>query len=146
MCTASHREITADGEPSSDVLLEHSVVDQKGCRNELRNHGIQASCIRTLVESNQWLKNWYLSLPNHALGIIRIGQGLVGSVSGKCDRVGYQVMVLVAWSPSTLKSPWVRTVTTGYPDLIWPYLLPGGNTPTTNHHAVVGRALVLQAA
>ena len=28
------------------------------------------------------LQNWYSSLCSHALGIIRIGQGLVGSVSG----------------------------------------------------------------
>ena len=27
-------------------------------------------------QSNQWLKNWYLSLPSQALAIIRIGQGL----------------------------------------------------------------------
>ena len=36
----------------------------------------------TMVESNHWLKNWYLLLPSMALAIIRIGQGLVGSVSG----------------------------------------------------------------
>ena len=28
--------------------------------------------IRTLIESNQWLKYWYLSLPSLALGITRI--------------------------------------------------------------------------
>ena len=40
-------------------------------------------------------------LPSQALGIISIGQGLVGSVSGKkCDLVAYNVMVLMAWLPS----------------------------------------------
>ena len=54
----------------------------------------------TLVEWNQWLKNWNLLLPSQALQIIRIGQWLVGSVSGYCHWVGDQFMVLVAWSPS----------------------------------------------
>ena len=31
----------------------------------------------TLVESNQWLQNWYFSLPSLAFSINRIGQGLV---------------------------------------------------------------------
>ena len=39
-------------------------------------------------------------LPSQVLGIIKIGKGLVGSVSGYCDSVGYQVIVLAAWSPS----------------------------------------------
>ena len=34
------------------------------------------------VKQTQWLKNVLLSLPTQVLGIIRIGQGLVGSVSG----------------------------------------------------------------
>ena len=36
--------------------------------------------VRTLVESNKCLKNVYLSLCSHALSIIRIRCGLVGSV------------------------------------------------------------------
>ena len=36
----------------------------------------------TLVNSNQWLKSLFLLLPSQALNIIRIRQGLVGSVSG----------------------------------------------------------------
>ena len=56
--------------------------------------------VQTQLESNQWLKNWYLSLTSQVLDIIRIGQGLVGSMPGECDWVGYQVMVLVAWSPN----------------------------------------------
>ena len=32
---------------------------------------IQTSWLQTLVESHQWLKNWYLSLPNQALCIIK---------------------------------------------------------------------------
>ena len=36
---------------------------------------MRTSWVRTLVESNQWLKNVYLSLPSLALGIIRVGQG-----------------------------------------------------------------------
>ena len=57
-------------------------------------------------EQNSWssqikdLPNLCVLLPSQALGITRIGQGLVGSVSGSSDIVGYQVMVLVARSPS----------------------------------------------
>ena len=36
---------------------------------------------RRLVESNQLYKSLYFSLPSQVLGIIRIGQVLVGSVS-----------------------------------------------------------------
>ena len=56
--------------------------------------------LQTLVNSKQWLKNWYLSLPSQVLGIIRIGERLVGSVLGQCDWVGYQVMELTTWFPS----------------------------------------------
>ena len=52
------------------------------------------SWVRTLVESNQWLKKLYLSLPSQALGIIRRGQWLIGSVSEYCDWVGYQAIVI----------------------------------------------------
>ena len=37
---------------------------------------ILTSWVRPLVESNQWLKNLYLSVPSQALSIIRIGQGM----------------------------------------------------------------------
>ena len=60
--------------------------------------GIQTCQVRALVESNQWLKNWYLPPPSQVLGIIRYGHGLVGSVLELCDWVEYQVMVLAAWS------------------------------------------------
>ena len=43
---------------------------------------IWTSSVLTVVGSNQWLKNVYLSLPNQAFGIIRTGQGLVGLMSG----------------------------------------------------------------
>ena len=39
---------------------------------------IQTLCVRTLVESKQWLKNWYLLLPSLVLSFIKIRQGLVG--------------------------------------------------------------------
>ena len=52
--------------------------------------------IRTLVKSNQWLNNLYLSLPSHAFNIIRIEQGCLI----QCYWVGYQLMVLAVWSPS----------------------------------------------
>ena len=39
--------------------------------------GIWASWFQNLVESNQWHKDWYLSLPSLTLSIIRIGQGSV---------------------------------------------------------------------
>ena len=37
---------------------------------------------QTLIQSNQWLKNVFLSLPWQALDIIRLGQGLVDTVPG----------------------------------------------------------------
>ena len=43
---------------------------------------------------------WYMSLPSLASGINRIGQYLVSAISGWCDCMGNQVMVLVAWSSS----------------------------------------------
>ena len=42
---------------------------------------IQTSQFWILVESNQWLQNWHVSPPSLVLGIIRIGQGLVDSLS-----------------------------------------------------------------
>ena len=52
--------------------------------------GIQTSQVWTSVESNQRLKNLYLSVHSQVVGIIiiiiiiiiRLGQGLIGSVSG----------------------------------------------------------------
>ena len=41
------------------------------------------------------LRNWYLSLPNLARSITKVGHGPVSSVSG----LGNLVMVLVAWFP-----------------------------------------------
>ena len=57
-----------------------SVLGDQGIwRSRVR---VWSTWIWTRVESNQWLSNWYLPLPSQALSIIRIGQGLVGSVSG----------------------------------------------------------------
>ena len=78
--------------------------------------------IRTLVESNQWFKNLYLSLPSQALSIIRIGQGLVGSVRimWLTGIYGHGADCLVSQSGSTMKS-WVCSVTlmmsTSHPDM-----------------------------
>ena len=47
----------------------------------LGDRGIRPSWIRTVVELNQWLTNWYLSFPSQALGNMRIGKGPIGSVS-----------------------------------------------------------------
>ena len=65
----------------------------------LGDHGIWTHRFGTLIESNQLIKDLYLSLLSQALNIT-IGQGLVDSVSGKCHWVGYQVMVLVGWFPN----------------------------------------------
>ena len=46
----------------------------------LRDQGDSKSLVGTLVESKQWLKNWYLSFPSQVLGIARIGNWWVGSV------------------------------------------------------------------
>ena len=88
------------------------------------DRGIWTSLFQTLVESNQWLilvaSYWYLSLPSQVLGIIRIRQGLVGSVWDYCEWVGYQGMVLgglVSQWGSTIQLPWVCTVTSRY--LLW---------------------------
>ena len=56
--------------------------------------------VQTLAESNQWLKHGYLSFNSQALGIVRIGLGLVASISEQCDWVGYQFMVLLMWFSS----------------------------------------------
>ena len=60
-----------------------------GCGGRMGKTGIDNRISRTRVSharnrSSQTdnLSNWYLSLPNLALGIIRIGQRLVSSVSG----------------------------------------------------------------
>ena len=48
----------------------------------------RARVVREIVGSNPWssqsnyLSNLYMSLPSQVLGIIRIGQGLVSSMSG----------------------------------------------------------------
>ena len=64
----------------------------------------------SLVESDQWLKNWYALLPRQAFVIIRKRLWLVDSV-----RIMWlSGVVLVAWSPSgaalSNKSPWVCKV------------------------------------
>ena len=81
--------------------------------------------IRTLVELNQWLKNWYSSLPSQVLGIIRIGQELVGSVSWLSGISGHDA--------SGFASQWGRH--NSVPVLIWPEMLPGRKTSTTNKHS-----------
>ena len=43
----------------------------------LGDRKIRTLQVRTLVESDQWLKNWYLSVHRLALCITRIGQGTV---------------------------------------------------------------------
>ena len=48
----------------------------------LGDRRIWTSQVQTLVKSNKWPKNWYLSLPSQALCIIRIRKGLGGTVSG----------------------------------------------------------------
>ena len=52
-------------------------------RSHLNHSGDHCTdLVQTPVESNKWFKNWLLSLPSQALGIVRIGQGLVHWVSG----------------------------------------------------------------
>ena len=60
----------------------------------LGDQEIQTSLVRTLVDSNQWLKNVYMSLPSQALGIIRIGERLVvtkWAIRSWCWRTGFPV-------------------------------------------------------
>ena len=61
-------------------------LDQERCPNWWSTDLTQNSCvgdrIRFPVESKQLLTNLYLSLHGQALGIIRIEQELVGSLSG----------------------------------------------------------------
>ena len=83
----------------------------------LGDREIRISRVRTLVESNQWLKTWYLLLRSQALDTIRIRQGLVHSVSGQCDWVWYVCHGaggLVSQWGSTIKSPWVCTLISRY--------------------------------
>ena len=57
----------------------HFPMGRRGrIRRACGRSGVQLS-----VESNQWLKNWYLSFPSQVLCIIWIEQGLVGLVSGE---------------------------------------------------------------
>ena len=90
-CTPRKTDTWRNGEASIRALAEWVEHPPP----VLRDWGIGTSCVRTMVGSNQWLKNLYLSLPSQALSIIRIGQGLVN-----CDWAGYQVMVLAAYFPS----------------------------------------------
>ena len=43
---------------------------------------VPLTLVRTLLEPIQWLTNLYLAPPSLALGIIGMGEGLVGSVPG----------------------------------------------------------------
>ena len=73
--------------------------------------------VRTLVESNEWLKNEYLLVPRLAFDIIRTEQGHDSSViimwlSGiPCHSAGG----LFSQLRNTIKCPWVSTVTSQYP-------------------------------
>ena len=75
------------------------------------------SWVWTPGKSNRWLENWFLSLSSQVLGIIRIEQGLVGSVQGALSQpiLGWLSADCLAsqWG-STIKSPWVRTFTSWY--------------------------------
>ena len=92
------------------------------------------SPVRTLVESNQWFKNPYLLLPSQVLGIIRIGQGLIGSVSRYCDWARYQVMMLVDGLP--MRQYYVVAMSVHchllVPVLINLLIFPGHKTPINN--------------
>ena len=73
---------------------------------------IRTSRVRTLVESKQWIKNAYLLLPNLALAIVSIGQTLTGNVT-EWDIRSWAGSLLFQWG-SSVKLPWVRTVTSRY--------------------------------
>ena len=72
-----------------------------------------------LVESTQRFKDLYLSLASQVLVIIKVGWGLVCSVSGKCDWggyiSGYGTGGLGFQLSSTIKSPYVCIFTSQYP-------------------------------
>ena len=53
-------------------------------------------CSSPAQSQTNGLQNWYFALPSLALGIIRIGKYLIGSVLGWNDWVENWVMVLVA--------------------------------------------------
>ena len=84
------------------------------------------------IASNQWLKDWYLSLPSQVLGIIMIwaktGWFSV-RITWLSEISGHGAGNLISQFGSTTKSPWVCTVTSWY--LPWlPYMLPGYKIPT----------------
>ena len=117
----SEHALTCDSAPSWRLYSAATLENQYPRPHDLISHlpGTLAelvehrSCAWEIVGLNTWssqtsdLYNWYLLLHSQVLGIItniRLRQGLVDSVAGKCDRVGYQVTMVMEWG-STIKSP-----------------------------------------
>ena len=83
--------------------------------------------IRILVESSQWRKDWYLSLLGQSAGIMRIWQGLVGSVL----RISWPDIPW-CWLPGTQVGQHIKIVMSVHCHMIWPKVLLRSKTPTTN--------------
>ena len=80
---------------------QRCLKDQMGWLSEL-NVGVpfREARSRILVEPNLSLKDWHVSPRSQVPDIVRIGQGLVGLDWWYSGLVGYQVMLLVVWSPN----------------------------------------------
>ena len=69
--------------------------------------------VQTLVDSNQWLKNWYLSFPSQVFDIIRVGlRVMMMWLSGI---LGHGAGSLVSQWSSTKRLTLVCTATSRYP-------------------------------
>ena len=81
----------------------------------LGDRGILTSQVRNLVESNQWLKNLYLSLPKQVLHIIRIGYGQKLWLAQCQDNVTEWDVSLWCWQPSLpVDSHYIVTMNANY--------------------------------
>ena len=75
--------------------------------------GIRTSRVQSLVEWNQGFKNWYLSLPWHYYNRARTGW-LSIRIMWLSGISGHGAGGLVSQLGSTIKLPWVSTVTSRY--------------------------------
>ena len=90
--------------------------------------------VQILVVSNQWLKDLYLALPSQTLSTIRIGQGLCW-LSGKIILLSGISHHGEWWFGKavgrTYKVATRANSRNSVPIVIWSYVLPGHQTPTT---------------
>ena len=87
--------------PTISFSTPDAMVNSVECKSQMWEiRRFVPGCVKPMT-----YKNWHLLLPGLVLSVNRIGQQLVGSImSGKCDWVGYRVMVLTAFLSSKVLS------------------------------------------